>query len=232
MIARSLPGARLSRCIVAGLLSLWSFQAWSSGQIAAIAEQHKGMHGGRCGAAMHMSGDEHAAHRAMMNDTRYTVSNKNYDVPDVELIDKNGNKAQLQAILDTDEPIALNFIFTTCTTICPVMTATFAQMQRQLGEKAGKMRLVSISIDPEYDRPDVLKDYAEKFHAGDNWAFLTGDSKDIINILQSFDSFAGTKMNHRPVTFLKNPGNPEWIRIDGLTSGTNLAQEISTRLFN
>ena len=219
---------RLIRFFGVGLLPLWVFQfAWAYGQ----PEMHE-HHEGRCGAAMHMAGDEHAAHRAALKDTRYSVSNKDYTIPDVELIDKNGKKAQLQAILDTDEPVALNFIFTTCTTICPVMTATFAQMQRQLGDTAGKVRLVSISIDPEYDRPDVLKAYAEKFHAGENWAFLTGDSKDIIDVLQSFDSFGGSKMNHRPVTLLKKPGGAEWIRIDGLASGKNLAQEITARLFN
>ena len=215
---------RLIKFIGAGLLPLWVFQfAWAYEQPAVIHEHH---------GAMHMSGDEHTAHRAMMRETRYTVSNKDYEIPDVELIDANGTTEQLRAILDTDEPIALNFIFTTCTTICPVMTATFAQMQRQLGDAADKVQLVSISIDPEYDRPDVLKAYAEKFHAGDNWAFLTGDSKDIINVLQSFDSFGGSKMNHRPVTLLKKPGDLEWVRIDGLASGKNLAQEITIRLFN
>ena len=128
---------------------------------------------------MHMSEDEHAAHRAAMNTTRYTVSNKDYEIPDIELIDADGATMRLRTILDTDKPVALNFIFTTCTTICPVMTATFAQMQRKLGDTANKLQVVSISIDPEYDRPEVLKAYGRQFHAGRNWTFLTGDSKDL-----------------------------------------------------
>jgi len=229
----------LFKIIGVTLLPFWVFQfAWANEQSSAIHEHHGEMHmsGGEHEAyhsdTMQMSADPHAAHRAAMKQTGYTVSIKEYEIPDVELIDANGTTEQLRTILDTDEPIALNFIFTTCTTICPVMTATFAQMQRQLGDAADKVRLISISIDPEYDRPDVLKAYAEKFNAGGNWTFLTGDGNDIVNVLKSFDSFGGSKMNHRPVTFLKHPDDPGWIRIDGLASGKNLAQEVTTRFFN
>jgi len=176
--------------------------------------------------------DEHAAHHAAMNRPRYTVSERDYDIPDVELIDANGAAGSLRSLLEADEPVALNFIFTTCTTICPVMTATFAQMQRQLGSAAGSVRLVSISIDPEYDRPEVLKSYAAQFGAGGNWTFLTGDSSDIVAVMRSFDAYAGSKMNHQPVTFLKKPHDRSWTRIDGLASGEGLAREVSARLLN
>jgi protein SCO1/2 len=174
--------------------------------------------------------DPHAAHRAAMNKPRYSVSIENYQVPDVQLINAGGSGVALRSLLNSERPVALNFIFTTCTTICPVMTATFAQMQRQLGDTANQLELVSISIDPEYDRPDVLKAYAAQFHAGDNWAFLTGDSVDIELVLRDFDTYAGSKMNHQPATFLRSPGDPSWIRIDGLVSGENLAREITARL--
>lgn len=176
--------------------------------------------------------DPHAAHRAAMKSSRYSVSDKLYSIPDVELIDATGSQVGLRTLLDSDKPVALNFIFTTCTTICPVMTATFAQMQRELGDTAGQLQVVSVSIDPEYDRPEVLKAYAEQFRAGDNWTFLTGDSNDISQVLRSFDSYAGSKMNHQPITFLKRPESPTWVRIDGLAGGADLAQEVTARLLN
>jgi protein SCO1/2 len=176
--------------------------------------------------------DEHAAHRAAMNTPRYTVSDVRYDIPDVQLIDASGSSVSLQSILDSEQAVALNFIFTTCTTICPVMTVTFAQMQRELGEAAKQLRLVSISIDPEYDRPEVLKAYAEQFHVGAGWTFLTGDSDDISQVLRSFDSYAGSKMNHQPLTLLKRPESSSWVRIDGLAGGADLAQEVTARLLN
>jgi protein SCO1/2 len=176
--------------------------------------------------------DKHAAHRAAMQETRYSATTESYSIPDVELLDQMGTPVSLRMLLETDRPVALNFIFTTCTTICPVMTATFAQMRRELGDAGKELRMVSISIDPEYDRPDKLKTYSEQFRASANWYFLTGDSADILQVLRSFDSYAGSKMNHRPATLLKSPDSRSWTRIDGLASGTALANEVTARLLD
>jgi protein SCO1 len=179
------------------------------------------------------SGDDpHAHHRAAMKNPTYQVSDKRYEVPDVQLLDGSGTAVTLQELLETGEPVALNFIFTTCTTICPVMTATFAQMQRELGESADQVHLVSISIDPEYDRPAVLEAYARQFQAGGNWTFLTGETNDIVTVLRSFDAYTGSKMSHRPITLLKRPGTESWVRIDGLASGQSLAHEVTARLLD
>lgn len=176
--------------------------------------------------------DQHAAHRAAMAAPRYEITSGRYDVPDVVLLNQSDTEVSLRALLDADEPIALNFIFTTCTTICPVMTATFSQMQRELGARSEEIRLVSISIDPEYDRPRVLGEYASRFGAGSNWVFLTGDGDDVANVLRSFDAYAGSKMNHRAVTLLRKPGSDSWVRIDGLTSGSSLASEVRNRILD
>lgn len=207
--------------LLAGLMIVTASAAQQGGM---THEDHQGMDA--------MSADPHAAHHAMMNKTRYTVSAKQYEIPDVQLIDANGSTVALRSLLEADEPVAVDFIFTTCTTICPVMTATFAQMQRQLGDSADRVKLVSISIDPEYDRPEVLKAYAEQFQAGGNWTFLTGDSGDIENVLRSFDAYAGSKTNHKPIYLLKRPGESSWTRIDGLASGNGLAGEVASRLLN
>jgi len=190
------------------------------------ADEHAAHQGGQA------SPDPHAAHRAALEKPQYSVTTERYSVPEVNLLDQSGTSAALRTILESDKPVALNFIFTTCTTICPVMTATFAQMQRDLGEAAGQVRLVSVSIDPEYDRPEVLEEYAKRFDAGGDWTFLTGEEADILRVLVSFKAHAGSKMNHQPLTLLKRPQSPEWIRINGLASGEDLAREVTTRLLN
>ena len=176
--------------------------------------------------------DKHAAHRAAMKKTSYAATTENYAIPDVDLLDQMGESISLRSLLEVEQPVALNFIFTTCTTICPVMTATFAQMRQELGDAGNQLRLVSISIDPEYDRPDKLKAYSEQFRAGEGWEFLTGDSADIVLVLKSFDSYAGSKMNHQPITLLKSPDSASWTRIEGLASGRDLANEVTARLLN
>jgi protein SCO1/2 len=196
---------------------------------ASSMHDHEHMHGD---ATMQSAPDEHAAHRAAMKKARYAVSEESYDIPEVELLDTSGTRVKLRELLNGDKPVALNFIFTTCTTICPVMTATFAQMRKQLGESASEVELVSISIDPEYDRPEILAAYAKQFGAGPGWTFLTGDSGDIERVLRSFDAYAGSKMNHKPLTLMKRPTDTSWVRIDGLAGGAELAQEVTARLLN
>ena len=119
----------------------------------------------------------------------------------------------------------LNFIFTTCTTICPVMSATFSMVQEKLGPEHGKVRMISISIDPEHDSPSRLNAYAKKFGAGAQWSMLTGSIGNSIAVQRAFDAYFGDKMNHRPVTFMrKGPGKP-WLRIDGFASADDLLRE-------
>jgi protein SCO1/2 len=182
------------------------------------------------GSSSSTENDPHAAHRAAMKQPRYVATTETYTIPDVDLIDQQGTAVSLRTLLESDQPIALNFIFTTCTTICPVMTATFAQMRRELGAAGNELQLVSISIDPEYDRPDKLETYARQYQAGESWEFLTGDGDDIVQVLKSFDSYAGSKMNHKPVTLLKRPDSSSWTRLDGLASGKDLANEVTARL--
>jgi protein SCO1/2 len=155
-----------------------------------------------------------------------------YDIPDLSLIDQNGQEVNLVSILEPPKPVALNFIFTTCTTICPVMTATFSRLQDALGEDADTLRMVSISLDPEYDTPKVLRSYAEKFRVGGDWHFLTGDSEDIDSVLRAFNALTGSKMSHTPFTLFKLPDHEDWVRIDGLIGGAALADEYRLLLAN
>jgi protein SCO1/2 len=183
-------------------------------------------------AALPATGQEdHSAHQAALaQSARYSVLEAPYAVPDVALLDAAGRRAPLRALLDPAQPVALNFVFTTCTTICPVMTATFAQMRRDLGADAARLHLVSISIDPEQDRPPVLERYAQRYEAGRGWTFLTGDAADVKRVLQAFSADTGSKLNHRPITLLRAAHADRWVRIDGLASGKQLAQEVRTRL--
>jgi protein SCO1/2 len=177
--------------------------------------------------------EDHSMHMKMMQQRNFSVSSKQYAIPDVTLLDADGKKVSITELLSADEPVAMNFIFTTCTTICPVMTATFAQMQRELdAEQLQQLQVISISIDPEYDRPDVLRAYAGKFNASDTWMFLTGSSIDIENVLRAFDAYAGSKMNHQPLTFLRKDPQQSWLRVDGLASGKDLANLADQYLFD
>ncbi len=108
--------------------------------------------------------------------------------------------ADFQFINQDNEPIGLedlhgkwwiaDFIFTNCTTICLPMTYNMSLLQDQLAEHNFDVQLISFSVDPEYDTPEVLKEYAEIYDADlSNWSFLTGYDFDTIKEL-SVQSFA------------------------------------------
>lgn len=77
-----------------------------------------------------------------------------------------------------------NFIFTRCAGPCPVMTSHMAELNRQLGTKLKDVELVSITVDPEYDSPSVLKEYGERVGAtSERWKFLTGPNDQVQNVI-------------------------------------------------
>jgi protein SCO1/2 len=180
------------------------------------------------GAGRSYAMDEHHHHHHAMSqpDAGYQRSAASYSIPDVSLVDMDGKPVSLRDGLGGDEPVLLNFIFTSCTAICPAMSATFMQVQEKLGEEVGGVRMVSISIDPENDTPERLKEYAERFHAGAQWKMLTGSAEDSIAVQRAFDAYRGGKMNHAPVTFLRAGGaDQSWVRLDGLASASDIVDE-------
>ncbi len=104
---------------------------------------------------------------------------KHWTLPDFALTERTGQTVHL-ADLGGKVWVA-DFFYTTCPGPCPMLSSRLSDVQKALGDQAG-VRLVSISVDPEKDTPDVLKIYAERFKAGEHWLFLTGQ-KDAIYTL-------------------------------------------------
>lgn len=168
---------------------------------------------------------DHSHHQQMLHQKSYVREEHDYQVPDIMLTNQDGRKLALHAILEGQEPVMLNFIFTTCTTICPVLSASFTQAQKILGSDASSVRMISISIDPEHDTPAKLKKYAQRFKAHPGWMFLTGDQADIVGLLKTFDAYRRDKMNHIPLTLIRVAPHASWIRIEGFASASDLVSE-------
>jgi protein SCO1/2 len=169
--------------------------------------------------------DPHAHHRRLLKQPGYRRTVHDYTIPDVRLITAQGDEVPLSSELEPDEPVMVTFIFTTCTTICPVLSATFSAARGLLEGEKVKPRMVSISIDPEYDTPARLQDYAQRYKAGPGWRFLTGDLDAIIAVQRAFDAYRGDKMSHEPLTFLRASPEEPWVRIEGFASAADLVEE-------
>ena len=105
------------------------------------------------------------------------------DLPDFELIDQDGNTVMLGDL--KGHVWVANFFFTSCPVQCPMMNMKMRQIQRALPDGA-PARLVSITVDPDNDSPEVLADYAKSYRTRDNrWMFLTGDKQAIIDLARN-----------------------------------------------
>ncbi|WP_254615577.1 SCO family protein [Cupriavidus basilensis] len=170
-------------------------------------------------ALAHDGADPHAHHH-MMRDTR--TSTAAYSLPSVTLVRDDGRTVSLKDELDDGRPVVLTFIYTTCTSVCPVISQTLSQLQGELGPNRDKVHMVSISIDPEQDTPSRLREYATKFGAGPEWQHYTGAVAASVATQRAFNVYHEDKMNHSPVVFLRAaPGNP-WLRIDGFATADEL----------
>ena len=118
-------------------------------------------------------------------DSSQTGSVMNYDtsyytIPEFSLLNNTGDSIYREDLYD--QFLVVDFFFTRCPTICPEMSNSMYEVQEKFDE-IDEVKLLSVSIDSEYDRPDILSRYARKYDAKpDKWFFLTGDKKEIHNL--------------------------------------------------
>jgi protein SCO1/2 len=145
-------------------------------------------------------------------------------LPAVELLDHHGRRISLGAALLDGRAVMLNFIYTSCQAVCPLMARCFAEAQARLGSELSRVHMVSVTIDPEHDTAARLSDYAKSLGAGPQWDFYTGSLADCTAVQRAFDAYRGDKMNHVPATYLLGPGNTAWLRLQGLASPSRIVQ--------
>lgn len=146
-------------------------------------------------------------------------------VPDTTVLDQHGKRLHFYSDLVKGKTVAINFVFTTCNGVCPTLSAKFRQLQQQLGERVGRdIQLISISVDPTTDVPERLNAYAEKFHAGPGWTFVTGSKPEIDDLLRALGAFAPDKNKHPQTILIGNDATGYWTRTLGLSSVNTVAQ--------
>jgi protein SCO1/2 len=100
--------------------------------------------------------------------------------PNVLLRTQDNREVRFYDDLVKGKAVLINFMFTTCTSLCPRSTANLVKVQDALGDHAGRdVFMVSISVDPDHDTPAALKRYADQYHVRPGWTFATGTRADI-----------------------------------------------------
>ena len=153
------------------------------------------------------------------------VTNMAYEVPDVQLVRDDGKRVSLRREMNDGRVVVLNFIFTDCSSFCPLSSQTLGQFQHRLGADGRNVHLMSISIDPEQDTPARLREYARKFDAGPGWQHYTGTLAASRTAQQAFGAYRGDKMSHTPLTLMRAANGGSWRRIDGFATPDELLAE-------
>jgi len=173
------------------------------------------------------AGHEHHHHEAAAAPAPTAEVPVKPTIPDVALVDQDGKPVRFYSDLVQGKVVMMNFIFTSCTTICPPMGATFAKVQKVLGERAGRdVHLISVSVDPATDTPERLKAWSQKLGAGPGWTLVTGGREEVTQLLKALGVYTASISDHTPLVLVGNDVQGRWTRAYGLAPPTKLVELI------
>lgn len=148
------------------------------------------------------------------------------EVPDVELVDQDGKAVRIRSLLQSGKPVVVSFIFTTCTTICPMLSSIVSRVQEKLGDRLGaEVLLVSVTVDPGRDTPARLKAYATRHHARPGWTWLTGGRGQVEQVLRGMGAYTPNFADHPPMV-LVGDGAGGWTRLNGFPSQVAIVAQV------
>lgn len=140
------------------------------------------------------------------------------------VLDQTGAETLFYEHLIRDKTVAINFVFTRCTAICPLSGAIFRQVQQQLAGR--KVQLITISVDPAFDTAEQLQQFGQKFGAAANWRFVTGESAVIAGILKTLGVYTADKNQHSNMVIVGDDVTARWIRLYGLPQARQIVTAI------
>jgi cytochrome oxidase Cu insertion factor (SCO1/SenC/PrrC family) len=149
------------------------------------------------------------------------------EIPDVPLQDQNGRPVHFYKDLVQGRVVAVNFVFTSCTTVCPPLGGVFGQLRKLLGDRAGRdVHLISVSVDPGNDTPAKMKEWGARFGAGPGWTLVTGSRPEVTRLLKALGAYNADINDHSPLVLLGNDARGEWTRAAGLAPPAKLLELI------
>jgi len=158
----------------------------------------------------------HEEHKQVDTKAAAAASSVRVRFDDAVLTDQTGKARKLKSDLLADRIIVMDFVYTTCTTICPILSANMARVQDGLDAGArNEVTLVTISVDPARDTPARLREYGAKFGARPGWVWLTGPTGRVNEVLRGFDAYSPNFEDHPPQLLVGDTRTGEWTRFFG-----------------
>ncbi len=182
--------------------------------------------GGFTEAGPHAKGRE-SAH------TRKARAQMRRNLPNILLYTQDGEPVRFYDDLVKDRIVLINFMYTQCTGKCPPTTRSLVKVQDLLGDRVGTdIFILSISLDPEVDTPQVLKAYADDFGAGPGWVYLTGRFDEIDGLRHKLGVFDpdpiidADKTNHAGILTFGNERTGRWAALPALLETEEIVKAV------
>jgi protein SCO1/2 len=144
-------------------------------------------------------------------------------IPDIRLTDQNGHQVRFASDVLGQRPTLISFIYTSCTTTCPLVGATIAAVTEHLDAQLADLAIVSISIDPEYDTPARLLAWREQFGDLPRWTLLTGAKREINELLRAFGTYSSSLEEHSEILLVGPNAAGQWTRMSSLAAWDKVA---------
>ena len=156
------------------------------------------------------------------------------DFPNVAVQTQDGTRVRFYDDLIKGKAVLINFMFTSCTSQCPLTTANLVKVSEALGERLGRdVRMISVTVDPSTDTPEVLKKYSDRYATKPGWYFVTGKQKDVDLIRRRLgvNSDGGDKSQHTGVLVYGNEGTGQWAATPAMGNPKTIVRSV-LRLLN
>jgi len=144
-------------------------------------------------------------------------------VPDVEVVTHEGKKVRFYSDLVKGRTVAVNFIYTSCSTICPSTGALFAALQTE----HERVQFISVSIDPETDTPPKLAAWSNRFRKTPQWTLVTGSQAAIEKIVKAFGLTTARPQDHSPLTIVGSDKTGHWSKLYGFAGSDRIAKVVA-----
>lgn len=227
--------------LAAGLLSIFFASATGAAELQSIDGQATQDH-----AAQDHAAHDHANQQAPAIDVndphahhKQAAAQSEGELADIELpeglslLNQRGERLDLRRDAIGERVVVVNFVYTNCTTVCPVTSSIFSMLQQSLGERMGKdVALVTITVDPARDTPHRLLKFSQSFNPGAAWNWLTGDKGEVDRALRAFGVYTPNFDDHPAMVLIGDARQSRWHRLYGFPAPQAIEDRVTELLNN
>jgi protein SCO1/2 len=178
-------------------------------------------------AGVNVAAHENHDHEVAVKQQEEVTKSADIDLRDRTLVDQNGKEVKFVSDVIADKIVVMDFVFSNCTNVCPILSAVLRQVQDNLGDRlGGEVVMVSVTVDPIRDTPQRLKAYSAKHRAGEGWIWLTGAKASVNDVLTGLGAYSVNFEDHPSMVLVGDGRTGQWSRFFGFPSPDRIMEQV------